>query len=192
MKETGSSGAAGVTILFIWLGLLFFPESAAAGDPVWRPTYDIVLRWVNFIILVAVIVKYSREPIKNFLKLQKSDVVSRIAELESEKSRIIEEIKEVKKKGEANRIRFEEMKERLIAQGETRKQQIVNQAKQQSTVMLEETRRKLENRVVQAKSALKLELLDMAIEQAMNQLPGVLTDGDNQRLLDDYMKSLDT
>jgi len=191
MKATGSSGAAGVTILFIWLGLLFFPESAAAADPSWRPTYDIVLRWVNFIILVAVIVKYSHEPINNFLKLQKGDVVSRIAELDSEKSRIIKEIKDVRKKGEANRIRFKEMKERLIAQGETRKQELVNQAKQQSAIMLEETRRKLENRVVQAKSALKVELLDMAIEQAMAQLPGVVNEKDNQRLLDDYMKSLD-
>ena len=33
MKETGFLSTAGVTILFIWLGLLFFPESAAAGDP---------------------------------------------------------------------------------------------------------------------------------------------------------------
>ena len=190
MKATGSSGVAGVTILFIWVGLLFFPESALAADPAWRPTYDIVLRWVNFVILVAVIVKYSRDPIKDFLKLQKQDVVSQIAALDSEKSRIIGEIKEVKKQGEANRIRLLEMKDRLIAQGETRKQELVNQAKQQSAIMLEDTRRKLENRVVQAKAALKLELLDMAIEQAMIQLPDVLTDGDNQRLLDDYMKSL--
>jgi F-type H+-transporting ATPase subunit b len=191
MKTTESAGTAGVMILFAWLWLLFFPGPAAAADPGWRPTYDIVLRWVNFLILVAVIVKYSREPIKNFLKLQKEDVVSRIAELDDEKSRILGEIKAARKKGEANRIRLKEMKERLIAQGETRKQQIVNQAKQQSAVMLEETRRKLENRVLQAKTALKVELLDMAIEKAMVQLPGVLTDGDNQRLLDDYMKNLD-
>jgi len=191
MKMTGYAGAANVMILSVWLGLFLFPESAAAADPSWRPTYDIVLRWVNFIILVAVIVKYSHEPIKNFLKLQKEDIVSRVAELDSEKSRIIGEIKEVKKKGEANRIRLQEMKERLIAQGETRKQQIINQAKQQSTIMLEETRRKLENRVFQAKAALKVELLDLAIEQAMAQLPGVVNDEDNQRLLNDYMKSLD-
>ena len=190
MKMTGYAGAADVMILFVWLWLFLFPESAAAADPGWRPTYDIALRWVNFVILVAVIVKYSRDPIKNFLKLQKKDVASQVAELDSEKSRIMGEIKEVRKKGEANKIRLQEMKDRLIAQGETRKQQIINQAKQQSAVMLEETRRKLENRVFQAKAALKVELLDMAIEQAMAQLPGVVNDGDNQRLLDDYMKSL--
>jgi F-type H+-transporting ATPase subunit b len=191
MKENTPATAAGVTSLFICLGILFFPEPAAAADPVWRPTYDIVLRWVNFLILVAVIVKYAHDPIKNFLKLQKEDVVSEISALDNEKTRIVEEIREIRKKEEANRIRLKEMKERLIAQGETRKQQIVNQARQQSSTMLEETRRKLENRVVQAQNALKLELLEMAIAGAMRKLPDVFTDGDNQRLLADYMESLD-
>lgn len=74
--------------------------------------------------------------------------------------------------------------------GETRKQQIVEQARQQSKIMLEETRRKMENRIVQAKASLKMELLDMAIDQAIVKLPAIMTAGDNQQLLDDYMSSL--
>ena len=35
-------------------------------------------------------------------------------------------------------------------------------------------------------------LLDMAIARATAQLPGVITDADNQRLLDEYMQSLQT
>ena len=148
------------------------------------------MRWVNFIILVAVIVKYAREPIKDFLNLQKSDIVSEIGELETEKDRIIGEIKALTQKGIENRVHFQELKDRLIAQGETRKQQIVEQARQQSAIMLEETRRKMENRIVQAKASLKMELLDMAIDQAKAKLPGVMTAGDNQQLLDDYLSSL--
>ena len=56
--------------------------------------------------------------------------------------------------------------------------------------MLEETRRKMENRIVQAKASLKMELLDMAIDQATAKLPGLMTAGDNQQLLDDYLSSL--
>ncbi len=40
----------------------------------WRETYDLVLRYINFIILVVIIVKYGKEPIKKFLKLQKDDI----------------------------------------------------------------------------------------------------------------------
>lgn len=190
MKETGQAGAACATTLFLGLLMFLFPEGAMAADPVWRPTYDVALRWINFIILVAVIVKYAREPIKDFLKLRKSEVVSQIDDLDKEKDRILREIKAAKKQGVENQSRFNELKDRLIAQGETRKQQIIEQAKQQSRIMLEEARRKMENRIVQAKAGLKMELLDIAMDQAVKQLPQTITERDSQLLLDDYMRSI--
>jgi len=190
MRLTERAGALCVTILFAGLFMVALPEAAQAADPQWRPTYDLAMRWVNFIILVAVIVKYAKEPIKDFLKLQKSDITSEIGELETEKARIISQIKAVKKKGAESRTHFKELKDRLIAQGETRKQQIVEQARQQSKIMLEETRRKMENRITQARAGLKLELLDMAIDQAMAKLPDIMTAKDAQHLLDDYMSGL--
>ena len=192
MKIPESLRAAGVVTLFAGFSFLLLPESALAGDPAWRPTYDIAMRWINFIILVGVIVKYAREPIKDFLALRKGDVVAQIDELDAEKSRLLDEIKAAKQKGTANRARFEEMKQRLRAQGEARKKQVGQQAKQQSATMLEETRRKMENRIVQAKAGLTGELLDMAIDQAMKQLPGLMNDSDNQRMLDEYMQSIGT
>ncbi len=190
MKLTERTGVLCVTTLFAGFLMVALPAAAQAADAQWRPTYDVAMRWVNFIILVAVIVKYAREPIKDFLKLQKSDIVSELGELESEKARIISEIKEVKKKGAENRLHFQELKDRLISQGETRKQQVVEQGRQQSAIMLVEARRKMENRITQAKAGLKMELLDMAIDQATVKLPSVMTAGDTQQLLDDYMSSL--
>lgn len=192
MKSTATAGVLCIMILLVGVLVGAFPEAACAADAPWRPTYDMAMRWVNFIILVAVIVKYGKEPIKEFLKLQKSDLVSEISRLEAEKARILDEIKVLKGKGIENRAHYQELKDRLIAQGEIRKQQIVEQARQQSVIMLEEARRKMENRIVQAKAGLKMELLDMAIDQAMARLPVLITDGDNQRLLDDYMQSLHT
>ncbi|MBC2711149.1 MAG: ATP synthase F0 subunit B [Desulfosarcina sp.] len=183
-------GPAYAMMLFVGFFIGLFPESAVAADPGWRPTYDVAMRWVNFIILVAIIVKYAREPIKDFLKLQKGDVASQIDELDREKAKILGEIKAAKKKGVENQVRFKEFKDRLIAQGETRKQQIIEQAKQQSAIMLDGARRKIEGRIVQAKASLKMELLDMAMDQAVNKLPELITEGDSQRLLDDYMRSL--
>jgi F-type H+-transporting ATPase subunit b len=190
MKSTETAGAVCVMVLCFGFLLGVFPAAAHAADAPWRPTYDIAMRWVNFIILVAVIVKYGKEPIKEFLKLQKNEVVSEISQLEAEKVRILGEINTLKEKGIENRAHFQELKDRLTAQGEIRKQQIVEQARQQSTIMLEEAGRKMENRIIQAKAGLKMELLDMAIDQAIARLPAVITDGDNQRLLDDYMERL--
>ena len=156
MRLTERAGALCVTSLLVGFIMVALPAAVQAADAQWRPTYDVAMRWVNFIILVAVIVKYGREPIKDFLKLQKSDIVSELGELETKKARIINDIKAVKKKGTENRIHFQELKSRLIAQGETRKQQIVEQARQQGKIMLEETRRKMENRITQALSLIHI------------------------------------
>lgn len=189
MKVITTTGA---TLWLIAMGLLFWPDAAVAGDPSWRPTYDVAMRWLNFIILATVIVKYGRQPIKNFLKLKKEDVVSEIEGLDKEKEKILQAIEAAKEQEIENKKRFKALQDRLIAQGENRKQQLIAQAKQQSVVMLEEARRKMENRIVQANASLKMELLDMAIGQAIEKLPEVITDGDNQRLLDDYMAHLRT
>ena len=57
-------------------------------------------------------------------------------------------------------------------------------------MMLEGTRKKMENRILEAKDRLKMELADMAFDQAMLKLPELITDDDNQRLLDNYMRGM--
>jgi F-type H+-transporting ATPase subunit b len=181
-------GWAWFTLTLI-LGLM--PSIAMAGDnPEWRPTYDLILRWVNFLILAAIIVKYAREPLKKFLKQQKEDVISDVDALENEKNQIFEEIQVAKVQAAESEIRLNELKERLISQGEAKKQQIVEQARQQSAAMIEETRKKLETRISKAKTQLKMELADLAFEQAAEKLPRIITESDNQRLLDIYMESM--
>jgi F-type H+-transporting ATPase subunit b len=110
--------------------------------------------------------------------------------LEAEKQRIVGDIKAAKVQAAENKTRHEEMKDRLIAQGEQRKQQIVDQARQQGTIMIDETRKKMENRILQAKDKLKMELADMAFDQALQQLPRIINDNDNQHLLDVYMQGM--
>jgi F-type H+-transporting ATPase subunit b len=170
--------------------VLMLPQTALASSPHWRPTYDMAMMWVNFIILAAIIVKYAREPIKTFLKQQKSDVVSEMDELEAEKNRVVAEIKAADVRATENKRRLKEMKTHLIAQGEIRKKQIVDQARQQGAIMIEETRKKMETSILQAKDKLKIELADLAFEQAVEKLPQLITDSDNQMLLENYMKGM--
>jgi F-type H+-transporting ATPase subunit b len=170
--------------------LVMVPGTAMAATADWRPTYDLVMLWVNFAIFSGVLYKYTREPIKRFLNQQKQDVASQIEEIEAEKKRVVGEIESANVKAAENKRRVEKMKTRLIAQGEQRKQQIVEQAQQQSAVMMEQARKKMETRILQAKSNLKMELADMAFEQAVQRLPQIITADDNQRLLDIYMQGL--
>lgn len=171
--------------------LVMMSSIAMAGEAQeWRPTYDLILRWVNFLILVAVIVKYAREPVRSFLNQQKADVASQIETLSTEKQNIFEEIQAAKEQATEREIRLKELQDRLISQGEAKKQQIIEQARQQSVVMIEETRKKMETRISQVKNQLKMELADLAFEQAEKKLPEIITESDNQRLLTFYMEGM--
>jgi len=176
--------------LVVFFLVMVIPATAMAKDPEWRPTYDLIMMYVNFIILAAVIVKYGRQPIKNFLKQQREDVASEIDLLESEKDRVIDEIKTAQIQSAEIKQRLDEMKERLIAQGEVKKQQIIDQAQEQSALMIEATRKKMVNQIVKAQEDLKMELADLAFDQAVKKLPQIITDQDNQRLVEEYMQSV--
>jgi F-type H+-transporting ATPase subunit b len=171
---------------------VMIPGLAMASSPEWRPTYDMIMKYVNFGILAAVIYRYGREPIQIFLKQQQGDVVAQIDALEDEKNRVIEEIKAAQLQAVENRERLEEMKARLISQGESEKQQIVEQAQQQSAIMIEAAEKKMDFKIVQAQQQLKHELADLAFEQALQRLPQIMTDSDNQHLVDIYMERLQT
>jgi F-type H+-transporting ATPase subunit b len=188
--KTTKGGRFGRMLPPLVLLLVLVPGTAMAATADWRPTYDLVMLWVNFAIFSGVLFKYGREPIKQFIHQQKQDVASEIEAIEAEKKRVVGEIESASVKATENKRRIEEMKTRLIAQGELRKQEIVEQARQQSAIMMEETQKKMETRILQAKSKLKMELADMAFEQAIQRLPQIITADDNQRLLDIYMQGL--
>ena len=170
--------------------LVMIPAVAVASSPEWRPTYDLMMKYVNFTILAAVIYKYGREPIKNFLKQQKNDVVFKIEAFENENNRIIGEIQTAQMQAADNQQRLEKMKQRLIAQGENQKQRLIDQAHQQSAIMIAETEKKIEYQIVQAQAKLKRELADLAFQKALQQLPSIMTDSDKQRFVDTYTQSL--
>ena len=97
------------------------PAVAMAASPEWRPTYDKIMLWVNFAIFMGVAIKYGREPIKNFLKQQKEEIVSELDTLETEKERVLGEIQDAKTQAAESEARFKELKARLISQGAAKK-----------------------------------------------------------------------
>ena len=60
----------GAIIILLWMAT----SVGAAETAAWRPTYDLVMRWVNFLILVIIIVKYMRKPLGDFIAGKQREV----------------------------------------------------------------------------------------------------------------------
>jgi F-type H+-transporting ATPase subunit b len=173
----------------IMLHLSAFEVLAADNPGDWRPIFDLVMRWINFLILAFLIIKFSRVPIKKFLAGKKQDIADEIGGLEAEKEEILRQIDESKKQLENSRERLAVLKKRIVTQGEKNRQRIIDEAEQESKMMLKSAKQKVDSRIVEARQLLKSELIDSAITLATRLLPGKITEEDNQKFIDNFMSS---
>ena len=171
------------------LSLHFLGHEAFAAEKAssWRPIYDLILRWINFGIIVFLVVKYGKTPIMNFLRGQKEKLAREIKRLEDKKEGIAANIEKTHKTIDESEVRFAEIKERIVRQGEKKKDAIIQTAQKQSKMMLEDGKRRIDTYFIQAKNKFKAEMIDRAIDLAMERFPKDITDEDNEKLTIEYL-----
>jgi len=164
--------------------------AASGGD--WRPIYDLAMRWVNFIILAFILVKFGRAPLKNFLQHRQADIASQIEDLEQEKAAVLAEVDQNLKALDASQERFESMKTRIMRQGEKRKQELIEAGKMESTILIDGAKRKIQNQMFIAQERLRAELIDAAFGIALERLPALVGAADNERKIEEFYTQVST
>lgn len=191
MKRIHKTGLFYWGIIVVTLALHFLAIDVFAAEKAngWRPAYDLILRWINFGIIVFVIIKYAKAPVMNFLRGQKEKLAREIKRLEDEKEDATSKVKETLKTIDESELRFAELKERIVRQGEKKKQEIVNRAQEQSKMMIEDAKQRIDTHFQQAKRAFRAELIDKATDLALERLPKEITPEDNERLTHTFITS---
>ena len=167
------------------VAILFFATQALAseGTAGWRSIYDVVMKWVNFGIFAFLMIKFLKEPLRKFFAGRKTELANQIDALEKEKEEIIRSIDSTQKELEGSGARLAALKEKVTHRGEREKAAMITEAQDQSRIMLESAQRKVAYRIKQAKANFRSELIDSAVNAAMEQLPSQVTDADNKKLL---------
>lgn len=175
-------------ILIGGLHLMAGPGWAGDGGSTWRSTYDEVMLWLNFGILAFLLVKYGRAPLIGFLRGEAQRTAADIERAEQSKRRMDEKAQEMSTSVENRRERLQSLKERLIREGERKRLEIIESARKESRIMLEQTRVSIDHQIVDARERLKAELIDRAVEAAVERLPGVITADDQEKLVEKFIK----
>ena len=178
-------------ILAVVIGILLLGTEASAANSSddWRPVFDLVMRWLNFGIIVFILVKKAGTPIKDFLLSRREEVAREIEIVEEKKEAANKKIQDAARMLEESEVRFAAVKERIIQEGETKKQMLIEDAKLESKILLESTMKKIESQLLDAKRAFKFELVDAAISLAMKRLPDEITTEDNQNFINQFLAS---
>ncbi|SMC16906.1 ATP synthase B/B' CF(0) [Desulfacinum hydrothermale DSM 13146] len=168
-------------------------DPAAASSTVFgieRATWDLAWRWINFGIFVFLLVKYLKDPLVSFLKERREEIAQvfeRLEEKEEALKRQQEEqerlLAQLDEKIESIRAHYhqigQEEKEKILAQAERTRKQILEDAKAAAQRDFEE-----------AKKRFRAEVVDMAVALAEQRLKKKITKKDQTKLLQAYLGQL--
>lgn len=189
MKKTLISRLTAITAGFS-VGLYPVWGWAAETGASWRPTYDTVMLWVNFFILVALLVKFLRPHARKFLSTYKANLESEMNRLTSQKEKAAGDLKTFKESLQDRRKHWENRYQKILAQGERDYQTLIEEAQIQAGRLMDSANRQIEARVRDAGLQLQGEIVDTAIAVAMKELPGRMTPEIEQRWFRDFLKGI--
>lgn len=178
----------GCTSLFVsaWgMSVVWGAETHGASS--WRETYDPIMKWVNFAILLFVIVKYAGPPLMNFLRAQGRDIEREMAKIETYKAEILHQLKQVQKKLSQSDARMAEIRERIIEEGKRRKAALILEAETECQRMIESAAKKSEAYLLEAKRKLREEMVDIATDRALELLPRIVKKEDREKMVASYL-----
>jgi F-type H+-transporting ATPase subunit b len=189
MKFSKIIKVAWVFTAAVCLCFLFFTSVTLAADNSgnWRPTYDLIMRWLNFVILIFLLVKFGKNPLMNMLRQRKEDLQREIKRAEEQRDNAEARANEVRQQLDENAVRLEEVKQRIIKRGETRKKEIILGAQAESKILLIEAKRRIDTQILSTKKMFQIEMIDEAMNTVFEKLPQHITQADNQNFLDQYL-----
>jgi len=177
--------------MFFMVMLATATEALGAEASVnWRPTYDIVMRWLNFGILIVLFFRYARKPLAAFLNGKSRQIAENIKSFEKEKEAIKTRVNELLKERKEGYEHLQRIREKSISRGELKKQKIIDDAKKESHLLLKNAKRKIEYEIMSAREKLQIEIVDQSIDLAMQKLPQLMTDQDTQNSLKIYLDGI--
>ncbi len=156
----------------------------------WRQWWDRIWRILNFLILVVLMVKLLRAPTKKFFADQRQERETELAELERLKDSAEYEYQRVEDKLSGLSREVEDLQAQFRKRGERVKDEVLNQARYESDLILRKAQAAAEARVRVSRERLREEIIDLAASEAERILSRSITAHDRQRLLDDYLTGL--
>lgn len=180
--------AGGILAGAAWHLLQAPAAAAAAGN--WRPTYDTVMMWVNFVILAALLIKLLRHPLRRFLTARRDALKETLEGLEEEKHRIETDIEALRLSLEDRQQKAADLHERILAQGAQERREIIAEAEREAERRLLKARQMIEARHREVCRKLRGELVEAAIRRAMEELPKHMTPEVEKELMERFLRSI--
>jgi F-type H+-transporting ATPase subunit b len=193
---SGRNDYLGKFCLWILFGLLFsgsiaFAAGGAEGADRSADLLDLLYRFMNFAVLVIVLVwVFKKVRIGDFFRSRSAEIQKKLEELRNGKGEAERKFLEIERKF----MEFEKNRQTLIQQfradGLAEKEVIIAEAKKRANQIIEQAELAIQQELKSVKERLQREVVALAAEKAEEIIAREITDKDQDRLVDEFIESV--
>ncbi len=174
-------------------GTLFFAAVAAAEEAAegGHETITFVGDWlpriVNFVIIAAVIVYFTRKPIVDLFKNRSLEIEKALKESQEARQQAVAALAEMERKVKELESEVRTMVADAQARGEKDKAALIEEGKKASKDIQEQVKAGIEIEVQKAKADLAVEASLLAVDLAEGKIKSTIGKPDHERIVKDYI-----
>jgi len=176
--------------------LAYASSAAPAGPTFWGlPTakwWDLLWRFMNFAVLLIVLVKVLAKPIANGLRARQQSIKEQFTDLEERKAEADSAYQTYEEKLASIEQEISDIIQSAVAQGEAEKERIIDEANRAAEDIKRQAEMAIQHELAEAKLKLREEVANQAVVMAEELIRKNLQDADQVKLIEDYLAKVGT
>jgi len=176
--------------------LAYASSGAPAGPTFWGiPTakwWDLLWRFMNFAVLLIVLVKVLTKPIANGLRARQQSIKEQFTDLEERKAEADIAYRTYEEKLASIEQEITDIVQSAVAQGEAEKERIIEEASRAAEDIKRQAEMAIQHELAEAKLNLREEVANQAVVMAEELIRKNLQDTDQVKLIEDYLAKVGT
>jgi len=148
---------------------------------------DYMWKIINFLILIAVLYKFGKKPIADFLKKRTELIEKTLNEAKEAKEAALKALQEAEDRLKTKDAEIEAILSAAKKSGEHERDRIIEESGKLKEKILEQAKTNIEYELKHAKEAIKAEAVELAMELAEKKLKDKLTKQEQEKLLDESL-----
>lgn len=180
---------------FIFLGIFYsviaFALEAGHGNAE-QITFmgDWLPRLINFAVIAAVVVYFTRKPIRDFFKNRSTDIARAMQESKDARERAMADLADMEKKVKELAVETGKIIAEAQARGEKDKKDLEEEGRRLALDIQNQVKQSIEMEIRKAKSALATEASLLSLNLAENKIKQDISNKDQQRIIKEYISNV--
>jgi len=183
-NRTRWTGILSVLLTFVFVGVA---QAAGGGDADHDPVKETMYQALNLAIILGILFYFGRGPVKEFFQGRRNGIQTELSEAAELLQAAEQRNSELQRRLVDLSSEVEEIREGAARRAEDEAERILADARATAERIRTDARAAVDQELRRAQAELREEAADLALEIAANKLEGNVSEGDRERLMDEFI-----